>query len=306
MQPITTLISPDGEWILPSSPAFFSALGETEPGIDRVGFAVKNLGFIKLESIENLITEVELHPRNVELPALLAAQQHILSSPVRLFRIKYLRETWHSEISASAEKTISRLSELCVPVLILPTSNRFCVEAKDLNLLFEDCYNAMRPLAQKWRAGFGVFDSAVISLAAQYGLLSRFMIAGIKGNRADPTWRFLGEGHKWIGDEYRMQGLGEKVTNMPDKDYGGWATEFYRSVAETGKPRYDIVKGSVQYEDESGKPLKPVHYERLMLPWRTPSGEVFVTMCSRRYGTDDIPSIDLEALWDSKTSAMSS
>jgi hypothetical protein len=146
----------------------------------------------------------------------------------------------------------------------------------------------------------------VISLAVQHGLLSRLMIAGLRGKRSEPTWRFLGEGHKWIGDEYRVQGLGEKVANMPDKDYGGWATEFYRAVAETGRPRYDIVRGAVQYEDESGKPLKPVHYERLMLPWRTPSDEIFVTMCSRRFGTDDLPSVDPDERWDSKTSAISS
>jgi hypothetical protein len=306
MQPITTLITSEGEWVSPRSPELLGALGETDPGVNRVAFAVKNLGFIKLETIEQLIVEIELHPRNVSLPALLAAQQFVLSSSVKLFRIKYLDATWHSEITSSYEQTIARLSELCVPVFTLPTSDRFWVEAKDLGLLFEDHENPMRPLAQKWRVAFGVFDSTIISLAAQHGLLSRLMIAGITRKREEPTWRFLGDRHKWIGNEYRIQGIGEKVINMPDKDYGGWAMQFYKSVAESGQPRYDIVKGSVQYEDEAGKPLKPVHYERLMLPWRTPSDEIFVTMCSRRFGTDDIPSVDSDARWNSRTAAMSS
>jgi hypothetical protein len=305
-QPITTLISPEGEWVSPRSPEFLAALGETDPAIERVAFAIKNLGFIRFQVLEQLVLEVELHPRNVALPALLAAQQYILTSTIKLFRIRYLTERWCSEISGTAEKTIDRLSELCTPVFALPSSNRFNLEAKDLSELFKDYYNPMRPLAQKWRAAFGFFDSTVISLAVQYGLLSRLMIAGITTKRSEPTWRFLGEGHKWFGDEYRLQGLGEKVTNMPDKDYGGWATEFYNSVARTGQPRYDIVRGSVQYEDEWRKPLKPVHYERLMLPWRTPSDEIFVTMCSRRFGTDDLPSVDEDASCDTKTSAMSS
>jgi len=306
MRPITKLITPDGVWISPRSPEFFSALGETDPGINRVAFAVKNLGFAKLQVIKDLVIEIELHPRNLPLQALLAIQQYLLSCGVKLFRIKYLEQTWQSEISSSAEQTINRLSELCAPYFPLPSSNRFCVEAKDLGLLFEDRYNPMRPLAQKWLAAFGVFDSTVVSLAVQHGLLSRLMIAGISRQRSAPTWRFLGEGHKWIGMEYRAQGLGEKVTNMPDKDYGGWATEFYQSVAQTGKPRYDVVRGSVHYEDESGKPLKPVHYERLMLPWRTPSDEIFVTMVSRRFGTDDLPSLDLDSDCEPKTSARSS
>jgi hypothetical protein len=306
MRPITKLITPDGVWISARSPEFLAALGETDPGINRVAFAVKNLGFTKLQVIKDLVIEIELHPRNVPLQALLAIQQYLLSCGVKLFRIKYLEQTWHSEISSSAEQTINRLSELCAPYFPLPSSDRFCVQVKDLGLLFEDRYNPMRPLAQKWRAAFGVFDSTVISLAVQHGLLSRLMIAGISGKRSEPTWRFLGDGHIWIGSEYRAQGLGEKVTNMPDKDYGGWATEFYQRVAQTGSPRYDVVRGSVQYEDESGKPLKPVHYERLMLPWRTPSDEIFVTMCSRRFGTDDLPSLDPESGWTPKTSARSS
>lgn len=306
MRPIVTLITPDGEWISPRSPEFLNALGATDPAIDRLEFATKNLGFMKLETIEELVIEIEFHPRNVGLAALLAAQQLLLRSGVRLFRIKYLTEAWHSEISSSAEQTISRLAELCVPASPLPTSERFRVETQDLMLLFDDRCNPMRPLAQKWQAAFGVFDSTVISLAVQHGLLSRLMIAGITKKRLEPTWRFLGDGHKWFGDEYRLHGLGEKVTNMPDKDYGGWATSFYKGVAEAGTPRYDIVTGSVQYEDESGKPLKPVHYERLMLPWRTPSDEIFVTMCSRRFGTDDIPSVDLDDHWPSRTSRMSS
>src|ERR1051325_3352177 len=293
MQPITTLISPEGEWMAPQSSDFVAALGDIDPDVNRLGYAVKNFGFIKIETIEHLVVEIELHPRNVSLPALLAAQQFLLSVPVRLFRIKYLADSWHSEISGSAEHTIKRLSELCTPVSTDPRHERFEVQGQDLGLLFQDHYNPMRPLAQKWRAAFGMFDSTVIPLAAEHGLLSRLMIAGIT-RKAEPTWRFLGDGHQWLGLEYRVHGLGEKVTNMPDKDYGGWATEFYKSVAETGRARYDVVKGAVHYEDETGKPLKPVHYERLMLPWRTPSDEVFVTMVSRRFGTDDIPSLALD------------
>ena len=306
MQVLTTLITPDGEGVLPGSPEFLAAIGDADPNFDSIAFAVKNLGFIKIQLIEDLVVEIEIHPRNVELPALLAVQQCLLSCTARLFRIKYLTTEWCSEISSSAERTVARLSEICVPAFTPPSSERFVVESQDLSFLFADDRNPMRPLVQMWRVSFGFFDSTVISLAARHRLLPRLMIAGIKPKRPEPTWRFFGDGHRWIGDEYRIQGVGEKVINMPDKDYGGWATEYYKSVATSGQPRYDIVTGAVKYEDESGKPLKPVRYERLMLPWRTPSEEVFVTMCSRRFGTDDIPSVDLDADWASRKSAMSS
>lgn len=281
MQQLTVLVTPDGEWVLPDTPDFFAALGDPEPDYDGVAFAVRNLGFIKFQQLEHLILEVELHPRNVELPALLATQQQILRSRVKLFRIKYFDTEWCSEISSTSEQVVSRLSELCAPPIKLPETKRFAVEPQDLSTLFGDDQNALRPLAQKWRVSFAHFDPTVISLAVTHRLLPRLMIAGIKPHQSEPTWRFIGNGHGWIGSTYQLCGIGEKVENMPDKDYGAWATEYYKSVAVSGQPRYDFITGTIQYEDEDGRPRRSQRYERLMLPWKTPSDEVFVTMCSR-------------------------
>jgi hypothetical protein len=289
------LITPNGQWVSPDTSEFFAALGDAEPDYDAVAFAVKNRGFIKFRVIEQSLVEIELHPRTVELQALLAAQQQLVTTPVKLFRIKFFDTEWRSEISASAEQVVARLSELCAPVFTPPSMERFRVEPQDFSSLFADEQNPMRPLAQKWRISLGHFDPGVISLAVTHRLLSRLMIAGIRPGPSEPTWRFIGDGHKWIGNNFRVGGLGDKVENMPDKAYGEWATKFYQSVATTGQPRYDFISGAVQYEDEAGKPLKPVRYERLMLPWKTPTDEVFVTMCSKRFGTDDLPSLEAES-----------
>lgn len=285
MQGIAMLATADGEWLLPDTPEFLAALGDPNPDYDAVAFAIKNLGFVKFEVFGQSVAEIELHPRNVELPALLAAQQQILSSPVKLFRIKYFDTEWRSEISSSAEHIIDRLSELCAPPPP-PLSDRFRVEPRDFSHLFEEEDNWLRPLAVKWRMSFGQFDSSVISLAVTHRLLSRLAIVGITPGKVEPAWRFIGDGHKWIGSNYHLRGIGEKVENMPDKDYGEWATEYYKSVAASRQPRYDLVSGMMQYQDEKGKPIKFRRYERLMLPWKTPSAEVFVTMCSRPVDTD--------------------
>lgn len=305
VQRLTMLISPDGEWLLPGSAEFLAALGDPQPDYDSVAFAVKNLGFIKFQVIERSIIEIELHPRNVEVTALLVAQQQVLSSPVKLFRIRYFDSEWRSEISASAEQTISRLSELCAPVFTPPASERFRVEPQHLSRVFDDESNPLRPLVLKWRMSFGVFDPSVISLAVTYRLLPRLMIAGVKPRQSDPIVRFIGDGHKWIGSKYRLMGLGNKISDIPDKSYGEWLVEFYRSVATIGRPRYDFITGSIRYEDEDGKPVRPVRYERLMLPWKTPSDEIFVTACTRKFGTDDIPLAEATDARDAKTSAMS-
>ncbi len=281
MQHFTMLVTPDGEWVSPNTPDFLAALGDPDPDYDAVLFAVKNLGFIKYQVIQHSIVEIELHPRNVELPALLAVQQRLLSSEVRLFRIKYFDTNWQSEISSSVEATIERLSELCTPTFTPPEAERFVVEPKDFSTLFDDDQNNLRPIAQKWRMAFGRFDPTVISLAITSKLLSRLMIVGVTPKRAEPIFRFIGDGHRWLGGKSHLNAIGEKVENQPDKEYGEWVTNFYKSVALSGQPRYDLVSAHLQYEDETGKPRRQVRYERLLLPWRTPSDEVFVTLCSK-------------------------
>jgi len=274
------LVTGDGEWLLPDTPEFLAALGDPDPDYDSVSFAVKNLGFIKFTIFGQSIAEIELHPHNVEMPALLAAQQQVLTSQVKLFRIKYFDTEWRSEISSSVEHIIGRLSELCAPEARAAAAGRFLVEPQDFSRLFDDENNWLRPLAVKWRMSFGQFDSSVISLAVTHRLLSRLIIVGITPGKGEPQWRFIGDGHKWIGSGYQLRGIGEKVQNMPDKDYGEWATEYYKSVAAARQPRYDLISGMMQYQDEDGRPVKFRRYERLMLPWKTSSAEVFVTMCS--------------------------
>jgi hypothetical protein len=282
VEQLTILVTPDGQWVLPDTPDFFAAIGDPDPDYDAVGFAVKNLGFIKFQVIRRSIVEIELHPRAVELAALLAVQQQLLSSDVRLFRIKYFDMVWQSEIAPTVEFTISRLSELCAPQYVPANRDRFIVEPKDFRALFDDESNPMRSLAQKWRVSFNNFDPSIVPLAMRNQLLSHLGIVGVKPRRQDPVWRFIGYGHRYLGGgSYLQTGLGEKVADMPDKDYGEWASDFYRSVAESGRPRYDLITTSVQYRNEPGMPWRPVRYERLLLPWKTPSEEIFVTLCSK-------------------------
>ena len=278
MKRLTMLVTADGEWVLEGSAEFLAALGDPEPDYDAGGFAVKNLGFVRFQILDDSVIEIEIHPRNTQLPALLAVQQQILSSSVKLFRIKHLETTWHSEIMISAEQAISRLSELCCPEIKLPCNERFLVEARDYSELFIRDEQPLRPMAQKWRMSFGHFDPSVISFAIKHQLLSGMMVVGVQPRRQDPVFRFIGDEHNWLGKSYHVSGIGEKLENQPDKEFGSWVSEYYKSVASSGQPRYDLVTALVQYQGETGRPRRVVRYERLLLPWKTPTDEVFVTL----------------------------
>ena len=133
----------------------------------------------------------------------------------------------------SAERAISRLSELCSPEITPPSSERFLVEAKDYSELFDSNERPLRPIAQKWRMSFGQFDPSVISFAIKHQLLSGMMVVGVKPRAKDPIFRFIGDEHKWLGKSYHVAAIGEKVENQPDKEFGTWVSEYYKSVASS-------------------------------------------------------------------------
>ncbi len=224
------------------------------------------------------IIEIELHPQNIELPTLFTVQQQLLCTQVKLFRIKYFETTWHSEILPSSESAVSRLAELCSPKFAPAAKEKYVVEPQDLSELFKAGDNPLHLLAQKWRLSFGHFDPSVISFAIKQGLLSRLVIAGVKPPRSEPIFRFIGDGHaNWLDSDYHLRAIGEKMEDLPDKEYGGWVSEFYKNVASTGEPRYDYVTAAIQRQPDTFV----TRYERLLLPWKTPSDEVLVTLSSR-------------------------
>lgn len=280
MQRVAMLATPDGEWVFEDSPEFLAALGDPDPDYDAALFAVKNLGFIRFEMLGNSVIEIELHPRNVALPALLAVQEQLQSSRIKLFRIKYFTTVWQSEIFPAAERAMLRLSALCTPDFTPPPSERYQATPQNYSLLFRDQTSPLKLLAQKWRTSFGQFDSTVISFAIKHQLISRLMIFGVKPGSGEAVFRFIGDGFKWLDDEYALKGIGERVENQPDKDYGSWVAGFYRHVAASREPRYDNITAVIQPRP-GAKPYVS-RYERLLLPWSTPSREIFVSMLSRR------------------------
>ncbi|HWB49340.1 MAG TPA: hypothetical protein VG651_09540 [Stellaceae bacterium] len=284
MQQLTMLITADGKWVLPGSEEFLGALGDPDPDYDAIGFAVRNLGFVKFQVLDRLVTEIELHPRNVDLRALLALEKLLGEVGTNLFRIKYLEDEWRSEISASADHTLARLRELCAPVFEPPPNERFHVEPRDPDHLFsqERRVEGLGLMAMKWRVSFGNFDGQVLDIASRSDLLPLMAIVAFESGQSSPVFRFIGEGHSWAGQQFKTNAIGEKVENMPDREYGHWITDFHRSVASSGQPRLDLCTSAIEYHDKRGQRPKLIGYERLLLPWRTASGEVLITSFAKK------------------------
>jgi hypothetical protein len=128
--------------------------------------------------------------------------------------------------------------------------------------------------------------------AMQHGIFSRMMIAGVRKREPAPKFRYIGEGFAPLwGEAFTVSAIGEPIQNQPDKEYGAWVSRFYSEVAETARPRFDIVEVIVPKAQRGPW----IRYERLLLPWRTPSGEVLVTLASTTLATS-VPANDVRSI----------
>jgi hypothetical protein len=280
MQIGSYLATADGRWIASESRELLDILGDPNPNFDPVGFAVRNLGFVQYDTLGDTFAQVTLFPKRVAPLALATVQDRIHSRTGCIFRIDHLdtgTKCWTQYLAMNSMEAIGRLNDLCGTYVAAQSDEQYGLEPKDLGLIVTDETHPAHPLVRKWRSSFNRFDETVLSFMMKNGLAAMGMIIGVDPKKPEPTFRFIGNGFWGFENEFFLRGVGEKVENQPDKQYGQWVSPFYTEVATTWRPRYDKCVANI---DRSNRGRR-YHYERLILPWSTGSGEVFVTLSSR-------------------------
>jgi hypothetical protein len=275
--PMDFLISPEGKWLVAGSPEANARIGYEDPDFDATGFAVRNQGFVQVKFRGAAAVEIRLHPDQVAPGALASLEDRSATFGDATVELVYLTDHWVSERLAGIETTKRRIAELCAPFLASGRP-RYVATPLDVRPLYRDYDNPLKLLLQKWRVSFRRFSDNVVPFAVQHGIFSRMMIVGVKKTDPDPVVRYVGEGFSVLwGEEVTFRAVGQKFVDLPDKEYMNWACQFYKETASTGEPRFDVVDAVIP-----NAPRGPhIRYERLLLPWTTPSGEVLVTLSSQ-------------------------
>lgn len=273
------VISPEGSWLSTGSLEAERAIGYEDPDFDATLFAVKNQGFVQVSFDTPASVRIRLHPTTIARGALVSLLQRFSTFGTAAITVSHLTDHWIAEAFDTPAAAYDRITELCKNILAPPPTNeKYVVDEQDLAPIFRDYDHPLKPLLQKWRISFHRFSDSVFPFTMQHGLYSRLMIVGLKKDASDPIIRFIGDGFAVMyGEDFPFRAVGERIISLPDKEYAAWANEFYKEVATTAKPRYDIVDAIIPHASRGPR----VRYERLLLPWDTPSGEILVTLSSR-------------------------
>ncbi len=274
------VVSYRGEWLRETDPRLRSEIGFTDPKIDAVGYAVRNMGYVKVSFGDPAGTlTVTFHPRNVGAAAITSVVQRIEGTHPKRVDLQHLGdEGWISESFLNSTAALRRMRTLCrLEAEAQPKDRWYLTSLTPAELVKEDA-SALRLMHQKWRISFGTFNELVFAFALQHGLLGRLILAGAKRADSELVFRYIGDDFgTFYSDEFRFNAIGNSVVQQPDRDYGEWIGAAYQSVAQTGIPRFDYIDAYLP-----GSSRGPwIRYERLLLPWKMPTGERLVSMSSR-------------------------
>jgi hypothetical protein len=74
----------------------------------------------------------------------------------------------------------------------------------------------------------------------------------------------------------RMTMLGRQIEDQPDTVYGEWLATAYRTLAQDTKPEAGLQLVEAVVAGADGRLIR-ARYERLLLPWRSPGGDRWIT-----------------------------
>jgi hypothetical protein len=108
------IITGKGDWLREADPRLATEIGFTDPKLDAIGFAVRNMGFVRVVFCGPGVLTIALHPRNVEAPAANSLVNRIDGLIVKEVNLRFLSEDkWLGEVFASAEPARRRIRTLC-------------------------------------------------------------------------------------------------------------------------------------------------------------------------------------------------
>jgi hypothetical protein len=273
------VITQKGEWLRESDPRLAAEIGFADAKIDAIGFAVRNMGFVRVAFGDPGSLTIAFHPRNAEASAVNSLVKRVEAMTVKQIELRFLTEDkWLGEIFASGPEAMRRVRMLCGVDAGVKPRDRWHLTTVTPAELSKDDNDALRLIHQKWRISFGTFSESFFSFAMRHKLLDRFILLGANQPGDDLVFRYIGEDFgTFYSEEFRFNAIGKSAQHQPDKDYGEWVTSAYKAVALSGTPRLDYIDAYLP-----GSLRGPwIRYERLLLPWRLPQGGRLVSVASR-------------------------
>ena len=270
-------VSPEGELLVPGTPAFYDRIGYRNPDFDLGDYAIRNMGFVSIARLSADRVRLRFRPDLVGGRTIDELNRYLRQRPVQNVEIEYLDRDWETESWPNDQTLVHRVIELCGRSVKQTDQHPYRVEPLELQAAAEDYSHPLKPMFQKWRASLGQFNETTLPFLQRFGFFSKLVILSA-AREGDPLrFQFLGSGIEMYDEETLCRLVGQPFTDQPDKDYAAWINSQYIHFLGSKQPRLDCVEAKVHH---STRQMRSVRYERLLLPWHASNGAALLTITS--------------------------
>jgi len=188
--------------------------------------------------------------------------------------IEYPGERPEPELLTSQQDIVARLDEIRGEAPGEPARPAFFLERMALARLEEPRRLPMRGAWRAWGKAHGKLT--VAELKRESGRVdSRRMLLRVQRDERLETNAVSDVVRAYLPCE-RMSMLGREVEEQPDGVYGEWLASAYRELALDDEPEPGLQLVEAVVSSSGGRAVR-TRYERLVLPWRSPGGDRWIT-----------------------------
>jgi hypothetical protein len=260
-----TIWCPDGQELPPPPRLGPSALAGISPGGSRLHVRLRLQPRGACLHLSELPITRACFERLVWLLVLFRVERAIIESP---------GERPEPELLTSSDDIVARLDEIRGAAAGEAARPAFFLQRMALDRLDEP---RRQPMHGAWRAwGKARGKLTVAELKRESGAINGGrMLVRVRRDELLETNAISDVVRAYLPCE-RMSMLGREVEEQPDSVYGGWLASAYRELVQDDRPRPGLQLVEAVITRVGGRAVR-TRYERLLLPWRSPGGDRWIT-----------------------------
>ncbi|MGE0725344.1 MAG: hypothetical protein AB7O45_13280 [Alphaproteobacteria bacterium] len=259
-----------------------SVASRIPPGLDFAEYAVRYLGDIEI-SVLDAGARVRLRPSIQQDPAIAEVLFELGRIQPRRILLSHWDKRWIDEMVAGYPHLVARIQQLVYGDRSRYPDKRFHAEVQEIAAGSDTLHQPFGRLIELWSRRRGILSQDVVDPFRRAGCIGRTTLVDVtREDRMVVSHRGRHLTHYgrtgWTG------AVGKPIDAQPDPVFAAAAARAYLDVRNAGQPRIETCEAGIRRPDGAGR--RSV-YDRLLLPWRTDTGRVFVSGVSVLRGRTD-------------------
>lgn len=248
-------------------------LGYPDPDFDLPGYAVRNLGFVRVRD-RGPSVHISLRPALVRPPSLAGLFYHLAEATPDRVLLSYFQRDWRHEVIRSIHEAILRLEDLVYAAGGKYPRSTYLSQRNPLAPRRHAALERLSPLLVIWQFTAGRYPDGLPDLLAALGLVDSAVVHRNPAGTNRLIFDHRGLGFLHYQPCWNLLAVGRDIEDQPDRAYAARTAVGYRAALDDGEPRFEAIDAVI---NTPGRDTRRSRYDRLILPWRGSNGERFVT-----------------------------